>query len=104
MACKVGENMSKTDDLRKMITEVVEMNQGMKMIELITYLVVKLANDERMINSDVILAIIENMEKKKELVVINYVLPQMNYRLKMFILPKGTQIDVPSIVEVGGVV
>jgi hypothetical protein len=80
-------------DLRKMITEIVEGRQGVKGVELVTLLAVELANDSKHICSDIIMDTIDDMEKKGELVIIHYVLQSMNYRVKMFVLPKGTQVD-----------
>jgi hypothetical protein len=79
--------------LSEVITELVEESQGIKMVELATRIVVKLSNEGRNVTGDDIINTIDEMEGKKELVVLGYVLPQMDYRLKRFILPKGTVME-----------
>jgi hypothetical protein len=85
------------NELRRMITVMVDNRQGVKGVELVTLLAVELANAGKSINSEEILQTIDDMEKKGELVVIHYVLRSMNYRTKMFILPKDTQIDMMQV-------
>lgn len=81
------------EEIHSRINGIVVDSQGLKGTELVTKLVVQLANEEKGIDSGRILDILDDMERKGDLVIVRYVLASLNYRVKMFVLPRGTQMD-----------
>jgi hypothetical protein len=66
-------------------------SNGKKAVELVTEVNILLSETGSEFPTD-LPAIIDQMVKDGELVEIEYVLPDMNYRIKSFYLPKGTEI------------
>lgn len=54
------------------------------------------AEELRIIEQD-ILALILEMVDEGELVEVDYVLPNLNYRIKSFLLPKGTEVRCANL-------
>jgi hypothetical protein len=72
----------------KIVLQLVENKQGVKATELAPYLVE---------NQDIHypwVDLIYELIQKGELVEVEYVLPQLNYRAKSFLLPKGATVNV----------
>lgn len=75
----------KQDTGKKLIIEAVTNYQGLKLTELASL-------DE--LADIAVVDLVNELIKEGNLVEVEYVLPSMNYRVKSFILPKGTEVDV----------
>ena len=81
--------------LRKVILVLVNANQGLKAVELVCKVmgvINPLMFREMDYNSE-----LEKLVKEGELVQIEYVLPQLNYRVKTIYFPKGTVIHGENV-------
>lgn len=79
-------------ELRSLIITQVNLSPGIKTTELIPNVYKEAYQLDLSVNSAELLKEIENMIKEKELVELNYVLPNMVYREKQMLFPKGTKI------------
>jgi hypothetical protein len=82
------------DEAKEQITKVVEMVQGCKATELVAHpeivpIIVEFDSGEYF-------DMIEELVSEGNLVEIEYVLPNMNFKVKSFLLPKGTTVDIVS--------
>jgi len=76
------------DELKAKIVQKVRSVQGCKMMELVT-------NHELVVGHDYDLEfVINELINENELVEVEYALPNMDYRIKSFILPGGTKVKV----------
>lgn len=66
------------EEIHSRINGIVVDSQGLKGTELVTKLVVQLANEEKGIDSGRILDILDDMERKGDLVIVRYVLASLN--------------------------
>lgn len=80
------------DLLKEAIIKVVEGYQGLKATEL----VVKIFDVIPPSESPKILDAIWELVEAGEIIEINYILPQMDYRTKSFLLPKGTTVRLST--------
>ena len=78
--------------LRQAIVEIVETKQGCKATELVDFIAG--THPELLVVLDDLTDTIEEMVHEGELVEVEYVLPQIEYRAKSYLLPRGTQIIV----------
>jgi hypothetical protein len=81
------------DDVKNRIVEIVTEKQGCKATELCAIHELVLA-DNGDGNGFPIPDLVEELVQEEKLVEIEYVLPSMNYRIKSFLLPAGTQIKM----------
>jgi len=85
--------MDKRSAAKGAICALVEQAQGCKALELIA----KLGSEQvwviEEVNSWTAIELIEELVEEGELIEIEYTLPNMSYRVKSFLLPKGTEID-----------
>lgn len=80
------------------LTEIIleKVQNGIKATELCAEIPSELHKHKiQLYNSDEILREIERLIKTGEIVEMEYVLPHINYRIKSFLLPKGTIINLP---------
>ena len=84
------------EEFKQVIVDTVTDVQGCKATELIAHVAEKL--EEEFANHDFMKALNELLEAG-ELEEVEYVLPQMDYRAKSFLLPKNTQIFLGSSVD-----
>jgi hypothetical protein len=75
------------EDVRKAIIKIVEDSQGIKVTELLPSLSKEIITCNYSIVDE-----IDNLIKDQELVCINYIIPSMPYREKMYLLPKGSTV------------
>lgn len=78
------------NDIQNRIVEIVNSSQGLKGTEL----AVKLATEFLSIQSESIIHWIDSCVEEGLIQEIEYVLPNMDYRIKSFYLPMGTSIIV----------
>jgi hypothetical protein len=81
------------DEVKNKIVEIVTLKQGCKAIELGAALVEILTQDGDC-DDFPIPDLIEELVQEEKLVEVEYVLPAMNYRIKSFLLPAGTEIKM----------
>jgi len=85
--------MNLKDEIVRIVTEY----QGMKATELVTYIPLTIHTKKDLLwvtTTENIIAAINELVKERRLVEVEYVLPNMSYRVKSFLLPAGTQLDV----------
>jgi len=82
------------DKIKSTIQNIVEQKQGCKVTELIADIPNEVFNE---ISSDDFFPILNELIEDKKLIQISYVLPNLDYRIKDFLLPGGTRlIQTPS--------
>lgn len=69
-------------------------NSGMKSVELMTRIAFNLKDDPKFrdVMSDEIITELELLIQSGEIIEIDFIVPQMPYRVKSFLLPKGTRL------------
>lgn len=77
----------------KIVEYVMNMN-GCKMIELISDIPLCFAFQEAKIEPDEISKIIDELILSEYLIEIEFIVPNMDYRVKSFLLPAGTEIKI----------
>ena len=95
LVCGVASMLALCDQCaaKALVKQVVKEKQGCKAVELVTFVAMEMAKSPSTSDIDVDLPeLIETMTKEGELVEVEYVLPNMDYRVKSFLLPKGTEI------------
>lgn len=85
--------------LKELITRVVEGRQGCKATEVVVFMLEHVQSypedePEEGIAPSTLLPALEEMVRDGELCEVEYTLPDMEYRLKSFLLPKDTQVSV----------
>lgn len=82
------------EEIKKFVVRIVEARQGIKGVELAT----KLAGEFFHYNLEgtVITGILELLVEEGSILEIEYVLPQLEYRVKSFYLPKGSTVRIPE--------
>lgn len=91
------------DAVKKMIAEIVANIQGCKATELAVHVAQHVTNPttrQQIFDSNFDFPdLLQEMITEGMLVEVEYVLPSMNYRCKSFLLPAGTQVNVPESVK-----
>lgn len=80
-----------TSDVKQLICTMVEESQGCKATELVCRIAE--LHDEELMSFDITF-LIQELVDAKELVEVEYTLPNVSYRLKSFLLPKGTEAKI----------
>lgn len=85
--------------LKNAMIQMVEDHQGMKSVDLVVNMINHFPNSRIKFNEW-----IPELIEKGELVEVEYILPSMDYRVKSFLLPKGTKVRMllSSQCEKGG--
>lgn len=78
-------------DLRAAILELIE--NGTKATELAAHFGIMLTLIPNL-DTNEFLAVVEELIKQGEIVEVEYILPHMPYRIKSFLLPKGTKVII----------
>ena len=78
--------------VKQAIREIVEARQGCKATELVVFLTEE--HPELLVMLGETPEAIEELVHEGELVEVEYVLPTMDYRVKGFLLPRGSQVVV----------
>ncbi len=78
------------DRLKRVIVDIVTRKQGCKATELVAFI----AEEDSSLIEHFDVELIEQMVSEKLLVEVEYVLTEMTYRTKSFLLPPGTQVNV----------
>jgi len=81
-------------EVKDFIKQMVNASTGIKAVEL----AVKISEDLYKYRSAII-GILEELVKENEIVELEYVLPEMEYRVKSIYFPKGTKINKWGIKE-----
>lgn len=79
-------------DVRKRIIEIVTEKQGCKATEISVD--EELAKAATVLGTDVVVNEIYQLANEGKLIEIEYVLPRLNFRIKSFMLPQGTKINI----------
>lgn len=77
---------------KQIIIDTIVAKQGCKGTELVSEVVGKIY--EKQENIPDIPELIQELEDTGEIIAVCYVLPQMDYRIKAFYLPKGSQVSI----------
>ena len=77
---------------RGFIKELVDEKQGCKSVELATLVAMWMAKDPEIFHNVNVPDLIEEMRIDGTLVEVEYILPNMDDRVKSFLLPKGTEV------------
>jgi len=91
------ENKSLVEQIiEDIIIDVVSSQQGLKAVEVPGLVYDRLYRSNNTIPDDDfdLSLIIERMVMEKKIVEVQYVLPSMQYRMKSFLLPAGTAVNV----------
>jgi len=78
--------------IKKAIKEIVEARQGCKATELVVFIAEE--RPELLVVLGEVIEAVDELIHEGEIVEVEYILPTMDYRVKSFLLPKGTQIIV----------
>lgn len=84
--------VSKQISMKETILHMVNTHQGLKGVELAVK--VMSVMDPVMFSHSVFTVAVSELVRDGELIEIEYTLPQMEYRLKSFFLPKGTTLGI----------
>ena len=84
------------EEYKKIITDLVESNPGIKGPDLIVQCITKMHEQGNLeSHGDVdIINVINDLVKEGEVVEVEYVLPSMAYRVKSLYFPKGTEVTL----------
>ncbi len=96
-----GKGMEKSlieQIVEDLIVDAVSSSQGLKAVELPGIIYDRLYRDNNTISDEDfdIPLIINRMVIEKKIVEVQYVLPTMQYRMKSFLLPAGTAVNVSA--------
>jgi hypothetical protein len=83
-------------EVENLIRDMVDNSQGLKGVELVT----KVMSNNLTINNNELMDTLFDMIERGEFVEIEYELPNMGYRTKSFIVPKGTKVNVINKVKI----
>jgi len=75
--------------IKETVKEIVNKSQGLKAVELSMRVLTETKYD---VKSEDIIKTIEDLVREGEIVELEYILPQMDYRIKSIYFPKGTNI------------
>lgn len=78
--------------MREAILKIINSGQGIKGVDLVLKVLTELFPSE--FKSGQVLEELTRMVKEGEIIEIEYTLPDMNYRIRSFYLPKGTKLYV----------
>lgn len=80
-------------EVKDLMCQLVYDSLGMKATELVTKLAISLSESKSTINEDIdVIALLKEIVDSRELVEVEYVLPNMEHRIKSFLLPKGSSV------------
>ena len=79
--------------MRDAILKVVSSSQGIKNVDLALKVLTELLPSSEF-KAEQVMEELEKLVNEGEVIEIEYVLPEMNYRIKSFYLPKGTKLYV----------
>ena len=85
-------------DIEMAMIEIVNNHNGMKATELAVEIIEKLAKEGNIPSFDFV-DVLENIVNKGLLVEVEYTIPSMDWRIKSFLLPAGSSVQVNNAEE-----
>jgi len=80
--------------IEQAIKSTINSTPGIKSVDLVLHVIGLLGGK---LNTAHYFHEIERLVFKKEIVVVNYVLPEMNYRMKTMYFPGGTSVEIEEV-------
>lgn len=80
--------------MKDLIIQFIESSSGLKEVELVMKLMTKISPSKFNVNE--FYKIVGGMILANEIVRVEYILPNMDYRVKSMYFPKGTKVGIPN--------